>query len=223
MAIDISYKFRFADGREEVFDMAFDAQSMDLIASDTPKPATWTSLNFCRCDHCPLDPAKHSVCPPANHLQPAVAALGKEFSYTEVELTVTTKERTIVANTTMSSAFSSLMGLIMATTGCPYTAFFKPMARFHLPLANEAETAYRAISSYMLKQLLDGGQCTDLEGLETIYRDMEQVNFGFAQRLQESGQLKEINSLVKLDIHAKNMSMFLQESLEDLTPLFKPT
>jgi hypothetical protein len=40
----------------------------------------------------------------------------------------------------------------VATSGCRYTAYFKPMARFHLPFANEEETAYRAISMYLLSQ-----------------------------------------------------------------------
>jgi len=221
MTIDISYKFRFADGREEVFEMAFTKPNMDLIASDKPSTARWTSLEFCQCDHCPLDPQVTSVCPPAHDLQAAVDALGQEYSYTEVTLEVETVERRTVAKTTMSSAFSSLMGLIMATTGCPYTSFFKPMARFHLPLASESETAYRAISTYLLKEMIEKGQCTDFKGLELIYKNMEKVNLAFAQRLQQSGKLKEINSLVKLDVHAKNMSIFLQESLEELTPLFK--
>ena len=95
------------------------------------------------------------------------------------------------------------------------------MARFHLPLANESETAYRAISTYLLKEMIEKGQCTDFKSLETIYKNMEKVNLAFAQRLQQSGKLKEINSLVKLDVHAKNMSIFLQDSLEELTPLFK--
>ena len=34
-------------------------------------------------------------------------------------------------------------GLIMATAGCPWTDRLRPMARFHLPFATEAETVYR--------------------------------------------------------------------------------
>ncbi len=221
MAIQIQYIFRFQDGREEHFQLDFSPKHMDLIASDLPPPATWTSIGFCQCDHCSLTPKDTSVCPPAHHLQDAVKRLGREVSYSEVNLEVITAERTLVANTNMANAFASMMGLIMATTGCPYTAFFKPMARMHLPLASETETAFRALSTYLLGQHIRGQDGLSLAGLEAIYRDMEKVNRGFARRLQESGQLKEINSLVKLDFHAKNMAEFLSENLEELTPLFE--
>ena len=221
MAIHIQYIFRFQDGREETFQMAFNPKNMDLIASDLQPPATWTALGFQQCEHCPLQASDTRVCPPAHHLQDAVNRLGQELSFTEVSLEVTSAERTLITQTNMASAFASMMGLIMATTGCPYTTFFKPMARMHLPLASETETAFRALATYLIGQHFSNQSEDNLNGLEAVYRDMEKVNSGFARRLQASGLLVEINSLVKLDIHAKNLSEFLKESLEDLAPLFE--
>lgn len=221
MAFHIRYTFRFDDGRSEQFDLAFNDQNMDMIASDLPPPAEWTDLEFCRCDHCPLNKTTHQQCPPAHHLQNAMTRLGQELSFTPITLEVTTPQRTIITPTTMSQAFASYMGLIMATTGCPYTQFFKPMASFHLPLASEKETTFRAISSYLLGQYIAGNTVTDLEGLEHTYQNMEKVNHGFSLRLRASGQLKEINSLVQLDMHAKNLSLFLSEAIEDLSPLYE--
>lgn len=220
MTTPIRYVFHFHDGREEVFETAFSEQRMDIIASDLPPAATWTALEFNKCDHCPLSKHQVSVCPPAHHLQDAVHRLGSEYSYTQVTLEVTTTERTVMTQTTMANAFASYMGLIMATSGCPYTHFFKPMARFHLPLASEKETAFRAIASFLLGQYLGQRQTLDLHGLEEIYNNMEQVNRGFTRRLQASGELLEINSLVKLDLHAKNISAYLSEVLDELKPLF---
>jgi hypothetical protein len=42
------------------------------------------------------------------------------------------------------------MGLLIAGSSCPYTHFFKPMARFHLPFANKDETLWRAAATYLL-------------------------------------------------------------------------
>lgn len=61
----------------------------------------------------------------------------------------------------MQRGLSSLLGLILATRDCTYTRYFRPMARFHLPLASEEETIYRAASMYLLAQYLranDGKQ-----------------------------------------------------------------
>lgn len=221
MAVHISYTFRFEVGRTEHFSLAFDEQRMDIIARDLPAPAAWTALEFCRCEHCPLNTTTHQQCPPAHHLQDIVTRLGQELSYTTVTLEVTTSQRTILTQTTMSQAFASLMGLLMATTGCPYTHFFKPMANLHLPLASEKETTFRAISSYLFGQYIAGNPVTDLKGLEKIYQNMEKVNDGFSKRLRASGELKEINSLVQLDMHAKNLSLFLSEAIDELSPLYE--
>ena len=62
----------------------------------------------------------------------------------------------------------------MATSGCPHMDFFKPMARFHLPLANAEETVYRATSMYLLAQYFlqrEGKEADmELEGLKKYIR-----------------------------------------------------
>jgi len=68
-------------------------------------------------------------------------------SYDQIDVRVVTDEWTITQR-----AISALMGLIMATSGCPKTAYLKPMARFHLPLASEDEAVYRVTSMYLLAQ-----------------------------------------------------------------------
>ncbi len=56
------------------------------------------------------------------------------------------------AETTAQQAMSSVLGLIMATAGCPWTDRLRPMARFHLPFASDAETLYRSISMFLLSR-----------------------------------------------------------------------
>lgn len=221
MPTTIRYSFHFTDGREATFDLAFEETSMDLIATDLPPPAMWAALDFHRCEHCPLTSADTAVCPPAHHLQAAVQRLGKEASHTPITLEVNMAERTVLTSTTMANGFASLMGLVMATSKCPYTSLFRPMARLHTPLASDTETAFRAIATYLLGEYLQQRQVENLKGLEAIYQDMEHVNRGFARRLQASGQLNEINALVKLDLYAKNIASYLEDELADIAPLFK--
>lgn len=114
----------------------------------------WTELGFKQCSHCPLNPSRESHCPLALHLAELIERCSALISYEGVHVTVTTPQRTIVKKTTAQRAIGSLMGLIMASSGCPHTRFFRPMARFHLPFADEQETIYRSASSYLLAQYL---------------------------------------------------------------------
>jgi hypothetical protein len=119
------------------------------------------------------------------------------------------------------------MGLVMATSGCPHTAFFKPMARFHLPLASEEETVYRATSMYLLAQyfLKKEGQNADLElkGLREIYHNMHTVNTAIAERLRGASETDStVNAIVLLDMYALTLPYVIDESLEEIRHLFRP-
>ena len=119
------------------------------------------------------------------------------------------------------------MGLIMATSGCPRTAFLKPMARFHLPFASEEETVYRVTSMYMLAQYFLGleGQ-TDVDGfsgLTRMYGELEYVNTAMAKRLRAATETdSSLNAIVLLDLFAKTVPWALNRSLSDLRHLFTP-
>ena len=122
-------------------------------------------------------------------------------------------------------AVSSLMGLVVATSGCPHTAFFKPMARFHLPLANTEETIYRASSMYLLAQyfLKKAGKDPDmeLEGLKEIYRDLETLNTYMAERIRAAiSKDAAVNAIVILDFFAKDFSFAIEDQLEEIQHLF---
>ena len=119
------------------------------------------------------------------------------------------------------------MGLIMATSGCPHTSFFKPMARFHLPLASADETIYRATSMYLLAQyfLRKQGQETDLEleGLAKIYHNIQLINKALAERLRAiTDKDSAINALILLDIFAQTLPYAIEDSLEEVRYLFTP-
>ena len=118
-----------------------------------------------------------------------------------------------------------MMGLVIATSGCPHAAFFKPMARFHLPLASKEETIFRATSMYLLAQyfLNQSGKSADLElkELSMIYDNMQVVNLAIAERLRAATITdSSINAIVILDNYAKSLPFAIEKSLQDIRYLF---
>jgi hypothetical protein len=146
-------------------------------------------------------------------------------SYAEVDLTVVTGDRTVTQHTTAQTAISSFMGLLIATSGCPHTVYLRPMARYHLPLANRDETIYRATSMYLLAQYFvkkAGGVAElELEGLSRIYQEMGTVNISIAKRLREASRSdSSVNAIVVLDAYAKMVELVIDDSLRHIQPLF---
>lgn len=221
------YRFKFGDGREEVFDIELKGSNMEPVTPLPVKLPEWTRLNFKKCPNCPLDPLEVFYCPLAARLVPLVEKMQDVVSIDDVNVEVTLDERVITRDATAQEGISALMGIITATSGCPHTVFFKPMARFHLPFANTEETFYRAASMYMLGQYFrwHAGKSVDLEldGLHRFYEQVAVVNKGIADRLRaERREDGTVNAIVLLDMFVKSMPMLLQETLNDLAPLFHP-
>jgi len=226
--ISIRYTFKVGKGRnkvEETFDLQFDAKNLELQDNIPKELPDWAKLDFYQCSNCPLDVREYPYCPMAANLVNIVKRFDSLLSYNEIILVVTTKERTISQLTTLQRGVGSLMGLVIATCGCPHSVFFKPMARFHLPLANNQETIYRAASMYLLAQyfLRKKGKPVDwnLRGLEEIYANIQVVNYTIAERLRAATKTDSVlNALVELDIYAQTLSLVIEDSLEDIRFLF---
>ena len=176
----IQYCFTLAYDSQEIFNLRFDAESLALKDHAPKKLPAWTKLDFHQCSNCPLDIKIHPHCPVAENLVNIVTRFHGLAPHDEIHLDVITEERLISQDTTVQNGISSLMGLVMATSGCPRTAFFRPMARFHLALASEEETLYRATSMYLLAQYFlkkeEKNMDLTLEGLTKIYRNIHIVN-----------------------------------------------
>jgi hypothetical protein len=150
-------------------------------------------------------------------------------SHESVEVTVVSEARTYVRQTTTQEGLASILGLFMATSGCPVLDQLRPMARFHLPFGTYEETAYRALSMYLVAQHLRDkqGQTPDweLNGFVQMYRDIQIVNAAFTSRLRQFvTQDANANALVILDCFAALISLDaeLQRTLPaSLEPLFK--
>ncbi len=225
--ITIRYSFKFGKNELEVFDLQLDTVNFELQGNTPEALPDWTKLDFHRCPNCPLDVKTHPRCPLAVNLVNIVRQFDSFLSYNETLVVVTTKERIISQMTTVQRAVGSMMGLIIAASGCPHTAYFRPMARFHLPLANDEETMYRAASMYMLAQyfLKNKGKEVDfdLAGLKSIYRNIQLINYTMAERLRAASKSDSVlNAIVDLDVYAQTLTIVIEDSLEELLSIFEP-
>lgn len=226
-SISIQYRFRYEGGKEEIYPLKLDTGSMQIMDQPRDDPPGWTALDFQQCPNCPLDAHEAPQCPAALNMIRIVAQFTKLLSHDKAMVIVITEERMVYSHTTVQRGVCSLMGLLMACSGCPLTAFFKPMARFHLPFASTEETIWRATSSYLLAQyfLKLEGYAPDIRfsGLSSIYREIQKVNLAFAQRLRAAcEQDSMVNAIILLDMFAKSMPWAIEESLEEIRHLFQP-
>jgi len=224
----IEYRFSFADGTQDTFLLQFDEENLTLLLEDLPDPLPkWAELCFYQCPNCPLLPAESPYCPFAARIANIVRRFDKFMSYDKVHMTVVTRERTISQDTSAQQGVSSLLGLVIANSGCPHTAFFRPMAHFHQPLANVEETIFRAASMYLLSQYFakqEGRKASlELDGLEEIYQNIHVVNIAMANRLRAAGSSDlPANAVILLDLYALDFPHRIEKILEGLRHLFTP-
>jgi hypothetical protein len=218
----IRYCFDFPDGSQKTLDFSFDAADFRLANAAPAEPPFWTALTFNQCTNCPLDAADHPHCPAALQMASAIELLKTLVSFDTIGVTVTQAERTVHTKTTAQLAMSSVLGLIMATAGCPWADRFRPMARFHLPFANETETVYRSISMFLLaRELAGAGRTQGFAALENLYENLHVVNRGMSRRLGAAARTDPAqNAMALLDAYATLLPAVLESSLEEFKPLF---
>ncbi len=223
--INIRYHFHLGAHGEEVVDLQLDSQTIEpTIQPENSLPA-WTDLSFHQCPHCTLKPAEYSACPVAANISHVIGRFDNVVSYDEIDLEVTTDARHVTQHTTAQKGISSLLGLLFATSGCPYTNYMKPMARFHLPLATEEDTIFRAASMYLLAQYFlkrdgrNGG--LNLTGLSKIYQDLHQVNTCIAERIKSFAQTdSSTNAVIILDTFTSIMPFAIEDHMDEIRHLF---
>lgn len=218
----IRYRFDLPDGSHKSLEFTFDAVDFRLSNPPPEAPPFWTALQFNQCANCPLSVLEHPYCPAALQMASAVEPLKALVSFDTVGVTVTQSERTVYAETTAQQAMSSVLGLIMATAGCPWTDRFRPMARFHLPFASESETVYRSVSMFLLARELTGASPTEgFSALEGLYENLHVVNRDMSRRLGAATHTDPArNAMALLDAYTTLLPAALECSLEELKPLF---
>lgn len=226
-AFQIKYIFRLTPEWTETIDLLLDPQTMELLDKPKGDLPFWAQLDFQQCPHCSLDPRMHPFCPVAACLVNIVERFETISSYDEMVVEVVTPERHVINHTTAQRAISSLLGVVFPASGCPHTAFFKPMVRFHLPLATEQDTIFRAGGMFLLAQYFiqkqGAGKALDLAGLERIYSHMNLLNINMAERLRYAGRTESsVNAIVLLDVFAQTMPTVIDSQLAEIRYLFEP-
>ena len=221
----LTYRFTFPDSQERVFQLEMDRDTAELSPPRIADPPPWTALAFNQCSGCPLNAAETPHCPAALQLAGVIDGFTDLVSYDKVRVTVETEERSVVATLAAQQALASLMGLIMASSGCPRTAVFRPMARFHLPFSSESETAYRVAAMYLLAQHYaareGGNRDFKLDNLERVYHGVHAVNRGMATRLRAASRQDAIvNAVVLLDVYSSLVPAAIHDILDEIKPAF---
>ena len=224
--IKIRYCFDLDSRRREVFSLHLDSQKLELINDPDINLPDWTKLEFHKCSHCPLNSDVTPRCPVAVNLMNVIERFEDVNSYDQIYLEVVTDERKVSQRTTAQQGISSLLGLLFASSGCPHTNFLKPMARFHLPLATEEETIYRATGMYLLAKyiLRSEGKIANLElaGLQKIYDNLHTLNTSIADRVRSATEAdSSANAVVLLDMLAHLVPIAIDDRLEEIQHLFE--
>jgi hypothetical protein len=223
--IKIIYSFIFQNDLLKEFPIVLDRETLRFITKDVPAPPVWTELNYNRCSVCTLDEEQNKHCPIALNLVQINEAFKESYSYEDVGLSVITEERTYSKDTSLQEGLSSLLGIVMVTSGCPVMEYLKPMVRFHLPFATLIETVFRMSSMYFMSQFFLGlkGKPVDLslDGLKKIYTEVSEVNRDFSQRLADAASKDaHINALVNLDCFATIIPLQAEDTLREIESYF---
>jgi len=222
----IKYEFFFENKRFEVFILKFNESTLNLESFPVENNEPWTKLEFNQCKVCTLKATEHKYCPVARNLSYVLLQFKDDYSYEKVKVRVTTERRTTEKEASLQEGVSPLMGLIMATSGCPVLDKFKPMAFIHLPFSNEVETIYRAVSIYLTAQYVrmknNLSADWELKHFKDMYAKVSLLNADFAQRLREmKGNDANINALVLLDLFAQTGTCSFSENwMKQLEPIF---
>lgn len=225
---DITYKycFDFPNGVKKRFLIKLDGNTLLLKPTITNTP-DWTRLIEHQCSCCVLDEADFFHCPIAVNISDLVTTFKDTASYESCKVTCITAERTVTKDTIVQDGLSSIMGIIMATSGCPTMNILRPMARFHLPFATVDESMFRSASVYLLRQYFshheDGNADFFMKNIRSHYSKIELVNSGILKRIQHATKLDaDKNALVILNSLAQILNLEIDDNLQSLRHIFFP-
>ena len=214
--LNYKYIFNFRDGKSKSFNIKIDLNSMLYVPKLKLDYPDWTIMENFACPHCPLNKLYTPNCPLALSLSEIIEFFSDFASYEEAEIIVETNDRTYTKNTSIQIGVSGLIGILMPTSGCPIMAKLKPMVRLHLPFASLEETQFRVFSFYLLAQMLKNNigkePDWDLTQLNSIYKEIETLNYNVAKRIADlESKDASINAVVVLN----NFANFVTITLDD--------
>ncbi|MFC1543205.1 DUF6901 family protein [Candidatus Neomarinimicrobiota bacterium] len=220
------YHFFFYKNKEVVFELNLDPVTFKYISPAHQEQPKWARLDDSACDQCICQQEGLDFCPVAVNIAGIIKVFGDMISYDVVDITIKSKERLYVKKQiSIQHALSSMLGIIMVTSGCKDLDMLKPMVKFHLPFASIEETIYRATSMYLLAQYFRYKRGLvpdwDMDGLISVYRRIDTINMSLCNRLRRaSNEDANLNAVVVLDTFAQVMPISVEEGLAEFEDLF---
>jgi hypothetical protein len=218
-----TYIFTIPEMDSVSFTVSLDSVS-HYITTCPVVPPEWSRLPYHQCTPCPLTVERHPFCPVALAIADLVIAFRDTASYDQCTVACVSSERTVTKKTTVQEGLASILGLLMATSGCPIMDFFRPMARFHLPFSSVEESIFRIVAMYMLRQYYrrrPDERSDPLEEIRTHYSLVQLVNAGMLERIRNITALDaDKNALVTLTSLAQILELEIDTNLESLQSLF---
>lgn len=221
----ITYRFFAGTDAPSTVELNFDAATFRLVIPEGSPAPDWTRLAHQRCPNCSL-PEGTSHCPSAQGIAMFLPLFSRRVSHEKTVIEVENGHRTIVSKSTFQTGMASLMGLVCATSGCPLTKFLRPMARFHLPFADEQETLFRSFAAWLLmsvvKQRQHGGtEPVSLDGLKDKYQQLSVMNTCLGNRIRNSVvRDAALNAVIILDLFAQIAPDNIDGDFEDILGAF---
>jgi len=222
----IIYRFKFQDKPEKEFVVNIEPKTFGLIRTSDVPPADWTRLERFACRDCPIANSEYEFCPIAVNLMDIIEFFSEIRSYEKVLIDVTTSNRTYSKDSSVQQGVSSIIGIVMVTSGCPVLGKLRPMARFHLPFADLEETQVRIFSFYLLAQYLRmkkvGQGDWKMDELGELYSRIGDINVNIAKKIANlEKEDASINAVVVLDNFAQGVGLSIDDNLEMIEPYLK--
>jgi hypothetical protein len=224
--IEMRYTFEDQKGGEFVYPILIDKKTGCLISEGQGIQPGWTALENRQCAVCPLTGERDPYCPIAVNIDGLVGYFKDFYSTDKMRITVTTQERTYFREAPAQTGLASILGVVMATSGCPIMDFLRPMAKYHLPFSTSEETIIRSTSMYLLAQYFiakKGGKPDILlEKLNRAYGDVLLVNEGMCARIGTVVKQKDAtgNAVIILHTLSQILGMAIDDKLDSLQSLF---
>jgi hypothetical protein len=181
----VIYRFELQD-RDIEFDVATRPKQIDAEVTGPD----WARLDYQKCRCCPLRESDCAYCPTASRINEVIEVFGDRRSIERAKVTVVTAERSYFENCDLQVGINSLIGLMMATSGCPVLKELGAMASFHIPFCSTRETLHRTVGSYLIKQYfkqLKGEQPDwEMSHLKELYSVLGGLNQDFSKRIENS-------------------------------------
>lgn len=210
------YKISTLGGTVFPISVVLDAQGLN---DKCARPVNLAAEPGIECEDCEV---RHGICVAEASLRDVVLAFGELQSTEILRAEVDTDGRRVSIEAPAARVLGSLMGLLMASSGCPRLIPFRAMALFHQPFSTPEETAIRAASFTLMRAWAQSRLHPEytFDELLVIWESLESVNRHVWRKiLAQADSDAAVNGIAFLDALAKLGALGLESALEAINPV----